>query len=112
MVYPNHSPKDSHRDSCKSELESIVITRNLVLPIDDDGCIYRRSILRNKFIGYWRVLLAASLLLLVGIILIIVGIMVTINPQRGFQNYVFLITGAICFIPGGNYLTKVQSKSI
>ncbi|XP_066301154.1 transmembrane protein 134-like isoform X2 [Branchiostoma lanceolatum] len=44
--------------------------------------------------------IASFLLLFIGIALIIVGIVLEVNVNRDIQPIVFIVIGAICFIPG------------
>ncbi|KAI8505197.1 hypothetical protein Bbelb_173060 [Branchiostoma belcheri] len=44
--------------------------------------------------------IASFLLLFIGITLIIVGVVLEVNANRDIQPVVFIVIGAICFIPG------------
>jgi uncharacterized membrane protein len=57
----------------------------------------------------WRVFFAAFGLLIVGTALIVMGIVVTVIPEIGFQSYVFFVAGAICFIPGAYHVVYVYN---
>lgn len=55
----------------------------------------------------WRVFLTAFGLLVVGSALIVLGVLVFVFPEFGFQSYVFFISGLLCFIPGAYHVVYV-----
>jgi len=57
--------------------------------------------------SHWQVFLAAFCLLTVGTVLLVLGVVVIILPDTGFQSYVFFIAGTMCFIPGAYHVVFV-----
>nr|CAD7202571.1 unnamed protein product [Timema douglasi] len=55
----------------------------------------------------WKMVLAAVVLLLVGIGLLITGIIVECLPLPGIQGFAFFIAGFICFIPGAYHVVYI-----
>lgn len=55
----------------------------------------------------WKIVLAAFVLLVLGVGLVATGILVEIMPIPGFKGFVFFIAGAICFIPGAYHVVYV-----
>uniref|UniRef100_A0A1B6E2C2 Transmembrane protein 134 n=1 Tax=Clastoptera arizonana TaxID=38151 RepID=A0A1B6E2C2_9HEMI len=48
----------------------------------------------------WKMVIAAIILLIIGIGLLVTGIVVVFIPRTGLQGLVFFIAGFICFVPG------------
>jgi len=55
----------------------------------------------------WKVVAAAFALVIIGLGLLITGVAVLLIPLGGVQGLVFLITGAICFIPGAYHVVYI-----
>ncbi|KAK8379138.1 hypothetical protein O3P69_019168 [Scylla paramamosain] len=64
---------------------------------------FRHPKVREK----WRVVAAAFVLLLVGLVLLIVGVTVEAVPLENISGSVFIIAGLICFIPGAYHVVYV-----
>ncbi|XP_050699928.1 transmembrane protein 134-like [Eriocheir sinensis] len=64
---------------------------------------FRHPKVREK----WRVVAAAFVLLLVGLVLLVVGIVVEAVPLESLSGSVFIIAGLICFIPGAYHVVYV-----
>lgn len=55
----------------------------------------------------WRMVLAASTLLVVGIGLLVTGALAFAEPQSGLQGAVFILAGFICFVPGAYHVVYI-----
>lgn len=55
----------------------------------------------------WRMVLAATLLLLIGGGLIVIGAFALADKNAGLQGAVFLLTGFICFLPGAYHVVYI-----
>jgi hypothetical protein len=66
-------------------------------------CFWKHPKVREN----WRVFLTAFGLLVVGSALIVLGVLASVFPEFGFQSYVFLISGLLCFIPGAYHVVYV-----
>ncbi|XP_059487406.1 transmembrane protein 134 [Neocloeon triangulifer] len=55
----------------------------------------------------WKMVLAAIVLLLIGIGLLTTGFLAALLPIEGLQSAVFFIAGAICFIPGAYHVVYI-----
>lgn len=55
----------------------------------------------------WRTVLAAFLLLIIGVVLVVMGIYAIANPLSTSQGVVFLVAGFICFIPGAYHVVYI-----
>ncbi|KDR22427.1 uncharacterized protein LOC110826896 [Zootermopsis nevadensis] len=55
----------------------------------------------------WKMVLAAVVLLIVGIGLLVTGAVVICLPMPGIQAFVFFIAGFICFIPGAYHVVYI-----
>lgn len=67
-----------------------------------------RSCLRHpKVRENWRMVLAATTLLFIGIGLLAVGALALTDPDGGLQGAVFLLTGLICFVPGAYHVVYI-----
>lgn len=72
------------------------------------GQEYGRSCFKHpKVRENWRMVLAATLLLLIGTGLIVIGALALADPSAGLQGAVFLLTGFICFLPGAYHVVYI-----
>lgn len=55
----------------------------------------------------WRMVLAASTLLVVGIGLLATGALALAEPESGLQGAVFFLAGFICFVPGAYHVVYI-----
>lgn len=55
----------------------------------------------------WRMVLAASTLLVIGIGLLTTGTVTLSEPNSGLQSSVFLLAGFICFLPGAYHVVYI-----
>jgi hypothetical protein len=55
----------------------------------------------------WRMVLAATTLLFIGLGLLATGTLALAEPQAGLQGVVFLLTGFICFVPGAYHVVYI-----
>ncbi|KAF4526866.1 hypothetical protein B566_EDAN013920 [Ephemera danica] len=55
----------------------------------------------------WKMVLAAVILLLIGVGLLTTGFLAACLPIEGLQAAVFFIAGAICFIPGAYHVVYI-----
>ncbi|XP_060533327.1 transmembrane protein 134 [Cylas formicarius] len=55
----------------------------------------------------WRMVLAATTLLIIGVGLLITGTLTLSEPNSGLQASVFLLAGFICFIPGAYHVVYI-----
>lgn len=56
----------------------------------------------------WKIVLAAFVLLIIGLGLLVSGVIVEVIPTKaGYKGLVFFIAGAICFIPGVYHVVYV-----
>ncbi|XP_071447977.1 transmembrane protein 134 [Hetaerina americana] len=55
----------------------------------------------------WKMVLAAFVLLIIGIGLLVTGVVVVCLPLTGIQGFVFFIAGFICFIPGAYHVVYI-----
>lgn len=55
----------------------------------------------------WRMVLAASTLLVVGVGLLATGAMALAEPDSGLQGAVFFLAGFICFVPGAYHVVYI-----
>ncbi|KAL1129754.1 hypothetical protein AAG570_012698, partial [Ranatra chinensis] len=55
----------------------------------------------------WKMVLAATVLLIIGIGLLATGLVVVFLPNTGLQGFVFFIAGSICFIPGAYHVVYI-----
>lgn len=55
----------------------------------------------------WRMVLAATTLLFIGIGLLATGTLALAEPQAGLQGAVFLLAGFICFVPGAYHVVYI-----
>lgn len=55
----------------------------------------------------WRMVLAATTLLIVGVGLLIMGTLTLAKPRSGLQGSVFLLAGFICFVPGAYHVVYI-----
>ncbi|XP_047005166.1 uncharacterized protein LOC124625771 [Schistocerca americana] len=55
----------------------------------------------------WKMVLAAVVLLIVGIGLLVTGVVVVCIPESGIQGFVFFLAGFICFIPGAYHVVYI-----
>ncbi|KAF5282850.1 hypothetical protein FQA39_LY17471 [Lamprigera yunnana] len=72
------------------------------LDIDSRSCFRHPKIREN-----WRMVLAATTLLFIGIGLLTTGTLALVEPQAGLQGAVFLLAGFICFIPGAYHVVYI-----
>lgn len=55
----------------------------------------------------WRMVLAATTLLVVGIGLLVTGALAFAEPESGLQGAVFILAGFICFVPGAYHVVYI-----
>lgn len=55
----------------------------------------------------WRMVLAASTLLVVGVGLLATGALALAEPESGLQGAVFFLAGFICFVPGAYHVVYI-----
>lgn len=55
----------------------------------------------------WRMVLAATTLLFIGIGLLATGALALAEPAAGLQGAVFLLAGFICFVPGAYHVVYI-----
>lgn len=55
----------------------------------------------------WRMVLAATTLLFIGIGLLATGTLALADPNSGLQGAVFLLAGLICFVPGAYHVVYI-----
>lgn len=55
----------------------------------------------------WKMVLAATMLLIIGIGLLTTAMVVTFSPDTGLQGFVFFVAGFICFIPGAYHVVYI-----
>lgn len=55
----------------------------------------------------WKIVLAAFVLLIIGLGLLVTGTVIEIIPNTGIKGFVFLIAGFICFIPGAYHVVYI-----
>lgn len=67
---------------------------------DNRSCFQHPKVREN-----WRMVLAATTLLFIGIGLLATGTIALAEPQAGLQGAVFLLAGFICFIPGAYHVS-------
>ncbi|KAF2882856.1 hypothetical protein ILUMI_23368 [Ignelater luminosus] len=70
--------------------------------IDNRSCFHHPKVREN-----WRMVLAATTLLFIGIGLLATGTLALAEPQAGLQGAVFLLAGFICFIPGAYHVVYI-----
>ncbi|KAB0791484.1 hypothetical protein PPYR_03294 [Photinus pyralis] len=70
--------------------------------ISNTSCFQHPKIREN-----WRMVLAATTLLFIGIGLLTTGTLALAEPQAGLQGAVFLLAGFICFIPGAYHVVYI-----
>ena len=67
-----------------------------------DSCFQHPRVRRN-----WRMILAATSLLIVGLLLLSLGVYAIVEPDSNMQATVFIVAGLICFIPGAYHVIYV-----
>ncbi|XP_022905728.1 transmembrane protein 134 [Onthophagus taurus] len=72
-----------------------------------DPSISRSCFRHPKVRENWRMVLAATTLLVIGLGLLGTGILALAEPQAGLQGAVFLIAGFICFVPGAYHVVYI-----
>ncbi|KAF0286685.1 Transmembrane protein 134 [Amphibalanus amphitrite] len=54
-----------------------------------------------------KVVICAFVLMVVGLLLLVTGIVIAAVPIAGFQSFVFVMAGLLCFIPGAYHIAFV-----
>lgn len=69
--------------------------------------LHRSCFRHPKVRENWRMVLAATTLLFIGIGLLATGTMALAEPEAGLQGAVFLLAGFICFVPGAYHVVYI-----
>lgn len=69
--------------------------------------LHRSCFRHPKVRENWRMVLAATTLLFIGIGLLATGTMALAEPEAGLQGAVFLVAGFICFVPGAYHVVYI-----
>ncbi|KAJ8984154.1 hypothetical protein NQ317_017805 [Molorchus minor] len=69
--------------------------------------LHRSCFKHPKVRENWRMVLAATTLLIIGIGLLATGIITLSEPNSGLQGAVFLLAGFICFVPGAYHVVYI-----
>ncbi|XP_076256362.1 transmembrane protein 230 [Rhynchophorus ferrugineus] len=72
-----------------------------------DENLHRSCFKHPKVRENWRMVLAATTLLIIGTGLLVTGTLTLSEPNSGLQASVFLLAGFICFIPGAYHVVYI-----
>ncbi|CAH0548691.1 unnamed protein product [Brassicogethes aeneus] len=74
---------------------------------NSDENLHRSCFNHPKVRENWRMVLAATTLLIIGIGLLATGAISLAQPSSGLQGSVFLLAGFICFVPGAYHVVYI-----
>ncbi|CAM1325771.1 TMEM134 (predicted) [Pycnogonum litorale] len=94
-------------DALSKDSDSLINDGNSVQKFDPGRCWWKHPKVKEN----WKIVVAAFVLLFIGLGLIVAGMVVYIIPEIGIQGFAFIIAGLICFIPGVYHVVFIYFAS-